>query len=221
MNELTLLIGTCDSYSILWDNFVTLTNKYWKYECDKIFVTEKKDTNYENYSYIQAGNLAWSDRMIYALNSINTEYVFFVLEDYYFTELLSKEEIDLHINFMKSVNANKVMLEYNCPHLTLINYDLDLSGRKICKLAPNSNYLTSLQPSIWKTSHLKSCMKNNWSPWEFEVEGSKELFGKENDTYIIVRDKKPYWNAVRKGLRLSPGWEQIKEKENLKDLNLS
>lgn len=217
--DITLLIGTCDSYSILWDNFVVLADKYFKVNCNKYFVTENKITEYKGYKTIIPGNLPWSDRMLYALNTINTKYTLFVLEDYYFTEPLDESEISMHIDFMESVNANKAMLEIKCNRAyNLDHYGYTNTNKEICKLNANSDYLTSVQPSIWKTAHLKNCMVPGWSPWDFEIKGTELIRNKETDTYLIVRQQKPYWNAVRKGMKLSEGWADIKARENLKDI---
>ena len=67
---------------------------------------------------------------------------------------------------------------------------------EIIILNASSDYLTSVQPSIWKTSHLKNCMVPGWSPWDFEIKGTELIRNKETDTYLIVRQQKPYWNAV-------------------------
>jgi len=219
MKDLTLLIGTCDAYSMLWDNFVTLTDRYWKIDCRKLFVSENKKVEYTGYDFHLPGKLNWSNRMLSAIDTINTEYTFFVLEDYFFTETLDDRELLLHIDFMKHVDANKVMLEYKCKHLTLIDQGT-WRGRTTYKLSPFSNYLTSVQPSVWKTEHLKKVMQLDWSPWEFEIKGSDAIRGKESSTYLMLRNKKPYWNAVRRGLTMSPGWEEIKAKENLQEMNL-
>jgi hypothetical protein len=220
MKDLTLLIGTCDSYSPLWDNFVTLCDRYWQPDCKKIFVSENNSKTYLGYDWLKPGNLPWSDRILYAVNSIETKYTMFVLEDYYFTETISNEEIEMYLAFMESLSANKVMLEYRCPHLRLVPYGVATNGMEICKLAPNSKYLASIQPSIWNTSYLKSCLRPNWGPWEFEDYASSLINGNTHETYIFIRDKKPYWNAVRQGMRLSAGWEQLKLKEQLSDLNI-
>ena len=38
------------------------------------------------------GKDAWSNRMLSALKQVKTEYVVFILEDYYFTEPIDNEE---------------------------------------------------------------------------------------------------------------------------------
>lgn len=222
MKNLSLLIGTCDSYSFLWNNFVKLANKYWQVDCPKLFVSETKSAEYPGYEFYTSGiacdhSQNWSNRMLSAIDLIDTEYTFFVLEDYYFTENLDKAELDFHIDFMEEVSANKIMFETLCPQLTLIN-PINRLGRTIYQLSPYSKYLTSLQPAIWKTEYLKNVMQKNWTPWEFELNGSSNLMGRETNTYLALREKRAYWNALRKGKRLSPGWEELREKENLTEL---
>ena len=111
------------------------------------------------------------------------------------------------------------MLDFKCPHLTLIN-ERQWNGRTVYRLSPYSNYLTSMQPSIWKTEHLKNCLHENWSPWQFEINGTNFIKGAEQDTYLMVRQSKPYWNAVRRGLKLCDGWDVIKDKYKLENMNL-
>jgi len=217
--DLTVIIGTCDAYSPLWDNFVTLFDRYWQAPCEKIFVSENKYKKYKGYEFHLPGADKWSNRILSGLNNINTEYTVVILEDYYFIEKITKEEIEFHINFIEEFGANKVMMDYRCPNLTLAK-ERSYRSRAFCRLSARSNYLTSLQPSIWKTSHLISCMHKNWSPWDFEVEGTRKISGTENKTYLMLRNKKPYWNAVRKGMIISSGWPDIKKKEQLKEIEL-
>lgn len=218
--NITLLIGTCDAYSMLWNNFVTLTDRYWDVDCRKLFVPEHKKAEYPGYETHSPGIMSWSSRILSALDTVETEYTFFVLEDYYFTELLNEEEISIHINFLKNVSGNKIMLDYKCRGLTLVD-SMQYQNREVLRLSEYSDYLTSIQPSVWRTRHLKEVMHKDWSPWDFEIKGSNMLKGHEQDTYLMVREQKPYWNAVRRGLKISPGWEDIKQKEQLEDMNLN
>jgi hypothetical protein len=220
IKNITLLIGTCDVYSALWDNFVTMMGYHWQVSCPKIVVTENKQFEYKGYNTHSPGNLQWSDRMLSALNNINTKYVLFILEDYFLTENITQEEILFHIDFLEEVQGNKVEIGIKSTGLTYLD-EKQWRGRAFYKVSPNSQYLTTIQPSIWKTDHLKKCMKKNWTPWQFEIEGTKCINGTENRTYLMPRKKTIYWNAVRRGFKLSPGWDEIKELYQLKDMDLS
>ena len=78
-NDITLLIGTCDRYDVLWENFMILTDKYFKVDCPKLFVTENKRVPSADYETHLGKKLPWSNRMFSALDTIDTEYVFLLL----------------------------------------------------------------------------------------------------------------------------------------------
>ena len=216
---ITLLIGTCDSYSFLWDNFTTLCDKHWLVDCEKIFISETKKVEATGYKTHLSGNGPWTDRIISALETVETEYTFFILEDYFLTEVIDQSEIDLHIEFIKEFDANKVMME---PLSYLMKYDMgnfiDFNGRRAYRVMDKSDYLTSVQPSVWKTDFFKKVIHKDWNPWQFECTGTDMIRGGDNRVYDMLRDKKIYWNAVRRGGNISPGWEDIKSRFNLKEI---
>ena len=227
--SITLLIGTCNKYSFLWNNFIKLSEKYLTFDCDKkIFVSETKKVENENYETILPGDwVSWSDRILAALDKIDTKYTFFVLDDYYFVEKIDEKEMKFHIDLLEKESGNKVMFDYKCPHLSLGKKIID-NKREIYELNNDSNYLTSVQPSLWKTSFLKECMQSNWSPWEFESKGTENIKGKDNKIYLAVRNQKPYANiltSTKNGIqiqydRYGHNWEKIKEKEKLEELKI-
>jgi len=221
---ITLLIGTCDSYSYLWDNFVNLCDKHWLVDSKKIFISESKLADFIGYETHTTGDGMWTDRMLSAIKHVETEYTFFVLEDYFLTEAICQADIDTYIKFIEKFNANKIMIE---PLSYLMKYDMknhtNYEGRSVYKIMDNSDFLTSVQPSVWKTEHLLKVMKPGWSPWEFECSGTDLIRGEENKIYNVSntnapRTEKIYWNAVRKGGIISEGWNEIKNRFNLKEM---
>ena len=40
-NDITLLIGTCDRYNVLWENFMILADKYFKAEMRNLISSSK------------------------------------------------------------------------------------------------------------------------------------------------------------------------------------
>jgi len=248
---ITALIGTCDSYSFLWENFTSLYNTNWSVESKKIFISETKRVEIEGYETHLPGKLPWTDRVISAVEEVETDYVFFILEDYFLTEEMTQEEIDLCIELMEENGANKLMME---PISYLMRYDLKnyskFKGRFVYKVEDDSDFLSSIQPSIWRKDYLLQVLKPGWSPWEFECAGTDLIRGKDNRIYNIsgpkgIRTKKIYWNAIIdskiaetlypkylkmeiakrgkpiEGRMISPGWDKIKNIFKLKDMEVS
>ena len=46
-----------------------------------------------------------------SLDEIDTEYTFFILDDYYLTEPFTEEFIQNHIKILEQYNANKIMMD--------------------------------------------------------------------------------------------------------------
>lgn len=212
MNNLSVLIGSCDDYSFLWDNFVKLFNKYFKHDCKKIIVSEHLTKQYENYEFFTSElNLNWSNRIKKALEKVNTEFVFFVLDDYFLKELIDEKFINDSIDFLKKYEANKMLFMPIHDNVCRVSHFMN----DIYKMEDNSDYLTSVQPAIWRTSYFKEIIQDNWNPWEFEIIGTQHIQNKNNKFYIQKKENSIYFNAVRKGKIMSEGWEEFYKKENL------
>jgi hypothetical protein len=212
MNELTLLIGSCDSYSFLWNNFIKLCDKYWEPECKKIIVSETLKIESDSYEFLTPGsNMNWSDRIIKAINKIDTEFIFFILDDYFLREKISSNFINQSINFLKDKNANKLIFT-TIPENT---YKLSHVENNLYKMNDDSDYLTSVQPAIWRKSFLLECMQKDWNPWQFEINGTELIKNKQNNIYLFHVLETIYFNAVRRGKIMSDGWQEFYQKENL------
>ena len=221
--DITLLVGSCDDYSCLWDNFKTLEEKYIDLpESPKVVFTESLDFG-KGYTMSHSQDPHWSNRLSEALDKVTTEYVFFVLEDYYFTKEITSTDFKEITKVMEEFKLDKFMFvteitSYAVAPLSTPLTSLSMKGEYYLQ-HPSSMYLTSVQPAVWKTSYLKECVQKNWTPWEFEIDGSRLRAGKPQTNILFLTDTF-YFNAVRKGLKISPGWEKVKEKENLLELVL-
>lgn len=210
MKDLTLLIGTCDEYSFLWKNFTKQYNKLFNIKCEKIFVSETKNENYENYKFHNFGFDHWTNRISKSLDLIDSEFVFFVLDDYFLNQEISESFFKEKISFMKNENANKlIMLTVND------NYRTTLIKDDLYKQNDDSNWLTSVQPAIWRKNFLKKCLQKDWSPWEFEINGTESIKNQDNKIYIYNVSQPIYFNAVRKGKIMSEGWQDFYKEHSL------
>lgn len=216
MHDLTLLIGTCDEYSFLWNNFITLCDKFFEPNCKKIIVSETKKQHYDNYEFHCFGHDHWSNRIAKSLDTIDSEYVFFVLDDYYFSEKITENFLQNSIQFLKENNANKLIITPSHINNTFeIFYKLTHIQNNLYKQNDDSNYLTSIQPAIWKKNFFKKCLHPNWTPWQFELIGSELIKNQDNKIYLHDVQKSIYFNAVRRGKVMSEGWQEFYKQHNL------
>jgi len=214
--KLSVLIGTCDAYEPLWEPFQITFDRYWKFPTQNLFVGETKvipnytDTKFDT---IALGKKSWGSRMRDGVIACKEEYIFFVLEDYFFNYSYDETQMNTWIEDMKKYDMNRLQVcgppgeqrymdKENCPY-------------KIFQ--PNSRYIISVQPSIWKKSYLLEVLKDEYSPWDFELKGSALLLGTDHKTYADASIPTTYFNAVRIGFKKSVGWEAFRDSEGLKD----
>lgn len=208
--DISLLVTSCDKYSFLWSNLCKQIDKYWKVDSDKYILSETVQAKERGFYTIFAGKDHWSDMMIKALSVIKSEYIFVMMDDDYPNKAITEGFISEHLNFLKDNDYNKIMFSG-----ASTDYDLTHIGGKLFKYNDNSNYQTSLQPSIWRKSFLQECLVHGMNPWQFEVEGTNRIKGRDNKVFLLNMDHLTY-NVVRKG-RVDPHWHYFKQMEGLED----
>tara|TARA_X000001382_G_scaffold48887_1_gene33142 strand:+ start:443 stop:1168 length:726 start_codon:yes stop_codon:yes gene_type:complete len=216
--DITLFIGTCDKYHMLWEYFITQADKYFEPKCKKIFISENKKVSSKGYKTYLAGKQNWSDRMKDALEEVDTKYVFVLLDDYLLREKVTIESVTNYINFLESVDGNKIMI---APYDNKNSYQVESKryGKKnYMKLTKNSSYQTAIMPSVVNVEWFKDILNPNQSIHEFEIDGTNDIMGKDNKIYF---DEKQFPGIapgiVRNGGFLIEGWSDFFKKENLGD----
>ena len=210
--NLTTVVGTCDSYLDLIPGFSILYERYFEPNIETLIVSETENLDIPKYKFITPGKKQWGERIINALSETKTEYVFFVLDDYYLSQLLTNEYIEYLLKFMDNRKVNKIMLS---PVPDFAKYEYLESINTMHKMSPTSPWSTSVQPAIWRKSELLKLLKPEYTPWNFEVEGSKLAKNNVENYFVAKLDNPIYFNMVRKGKQPSPGWEEFLKEQNL------
>lgn len=214
--NLSLLLATCDSYSFLWENLEILLKRNLNVPfAKKIVSCETKNYIDPSYQCILLDTPIWGNRIVKAINEITTDYVFFIFDDYYISKNLSEEFFDRIIKLLDATEYNKYCLD-----CTNYPYRLFPFRDNIYIQHQSSDYLTTLQPSIWRTSYLKSIANPNYSPWDFELTGTISNSGYNNKIFMELFQEPFYFNAARRGRQISSGWEEFRIKHGLKNFIL-
>ena len=211
MIDLAVLIGTCDAYSPLWPNFLTCFEKYWKVDTQEIiFAGETKQV--DNYPTHMPGlNLTWATRILETLEKIESNNIFFILDDYFLSEEMPSERMHKYLADFAKYDMNRLQISARTGGQTYHK-----SNIPYVEIA-NERYVIACQPSIWKKQWIIETLDPSYSPWDFEMIGSHKLANKETCTYIAEVEKHIYFNAVRRGFKKSEGWEGFREREGLPD----
>jgi len=196
--DLTIFVSTCDSYSDLWIPFSKCLEKYVDLGCEVIFVSESKKI--DGYHTVTPGFLSWGERNLIALNEVKTKYVFWLFEDYFFFKNISQVVMGEFLKFAKEKDIDRLQISPNWQNKNIYSFleTKNFNPKFEFTLIPSSNnYSVSMQPSIWNKGYIKSLLKNDYSPWDFEIKGS--IMNTSKKVYIdsSITDY-PYFNAVRK-----------------------
>ena len=107
MNEQsTLLVMSCDKYASAWFPYFELLKKYWPQHPTRIILsTETKNYHHDGLD-IQMSNCLpgtqWSDRLLLALELVQTKYLVFSLEDFFLQSPVDHDAILRCFHFMET-----------------------------------------------------------------------------------------------------------------------
>lgn len=202
---ITLFVGTCDQYSVLWPNFTKCLEISGLDSLPTLMVGETiKHPSIPTATFNEP--LPWGTRMSRALQGVDTQFVFFILEDYWMYMPHDNRWLVDRAEDMNRYRMNRLQLSISGGQ----KYEShDPSNKKYMKFSLNSQYKFSLQPALWRVDWLRHYLEGK-NPWEFEVDNSTAHLGKETHTYIDPSINYPtYFNAVRAGWKKSKGLDQF------------
>ncbi len=224
MNEkFTILINSCDKYSDLWLPFFTLLKKNWPSVSNYQVVLNTETLSYSFdginiKTYPATQDETWSARLKRNLKNIKTDYVLFLLDDFFIeTEVDEKTIFDC----VKYLDQNKDVLYFGfVPTLWDNITDNRFSGFE--KRKRITNFRVTTQAGLWRRKELLALIRKHESPWDFETFASIRSRLRYGEYYVAKRGTNYAFNydfdhggAVHRG-----GWTKHAEKL-LKDNNLS
>lgn len=169
MNDLSILVITCDKYSDLWEAFFELKERNWPDCIYPVYLgTNKK--SYANHGVISiciGEDKSWTENVRNMLEFIDSSYILVLLEDFFIDRKVNSTYIKKLLEFMKEENLDCLRLEPQPAPVKCYNRKL-----KVGRIAPGSPYYVSTQPAIWRKEILKELLIPSYSAWDFEMKNS-------------------------------------------------
>ena len=188
MEDIAIIIHTCDKYSFCWPGWAYYFNLFWDFDFPaKIyFANEEKEINFQlkkPINQIKTGTEEFSTRLIRILENIKEKNIFYIQEDAWLQQTIDVRKIydcfiDFKMNNLKVCSDNQigymrnielVMGEENKPYVVDETYLRKITGPE--------NFLISHQASFWKKDFLYSYLKPNENPWINEINSTVRLLG--------------------------------------------
>lgn len=199
----TVLVNSCDSYEDTWEPFFKIFKIQWP-DCPYPIVLNTESKKYADSelnircpnNFIETDEISWGKRLISVLKSIESEYVIFLLDDFFFTDRVDQERIEECIRWMdedKSISVFSFRRTHQ-PNIQDGNYP------HFERRPQTAEYRLNCQAAIWRRKKLISYIRPHESPWEWEIYGSirsskyKEKFYSaiENEPYVFQYDIMKY-----------------------------
>ena len=202
IDNLALVMTTCDAYQDVAQHFFPILKKFWpSFDLKTYIITETKEINSEDtfINYIFCGNnKMWSERLIDGLKLIEEKYILFVMDDYYFGRMVDNQ---IFIDIVDFMQQNGIFY-YNLKNKN--KSSRKFKGKKIGYINKKTNYGVSLQAAVWEKDYLLNLINGlKCSAWEIENYFEKMLLVEEGKYFLHgacdLRNVLNIQNAVIKG----------------------
>ena len=128
----------------------------------------------------------WTRNLYNYIKNIEDEFVVFTLEDLLPIRSIDYKLFDVGLMLM---NDNKLIGRYELGTGHCWHYGIIPINPYFYEYGEKSLYRISTQTSIWRTEYLLQYLNNNWTPWQFEVEGSKIA---QDDFHNVIATQHKY-----------------------------
>lgn len=170
--SISLLLCSCDSYKDTWIPFCNQLKKNWpSFNMPVYLNTESLSFKYDDLDIVcpfAGKNIQfrqWSDRLLKVLDIIPSDYILFMLDDFWLTKPVDVQSFDKIFNIVvQDKNIGFVcLLNENNPGAIDCEYDL------LRKSTRKKIFRITTQAGIWKKSYLQKLLRSHESAWYFET----------------------------------------------------
>lgn len=190
-----VVIASCDAYADVWPPFFRRFHTFWS-ECPYpvFLLSNHQSLQDRRVMPILAGDIAaWSDSLRFALEGLEYDVVFLVIDDLLLTEAVDTRIVEQYVSLFADQSVNYVRLAGRPRPRTL-----DVSHRVVGTISPRTVYRTATVMSLWRRTCLLRLLASGETAWQFETAGS-DRSDAEPGFYAVPQDVIRYENAIIKG----------------------
>lgn len=192
--DFTIFVNTSDGFEDCWNPFFTLFKEYWN-DCNiPIYLnTEFKDYKFNGLNItctkVHAGiterKLTWSECLIKGLEQIETPYVLYLQEDYFFESNVNGEFI---LSLVNKMSLNTDIKYIGLTDIGNIGPFKSYSQDNNLVIVGNNKYRISTQAALWDKQILLSYLLPHENGWMFEIFGT--LRSKKRSELFLTSNRK-------------------------------
>jgi hypothetical protein len=176
--NITIVINTCDAYSDVLKIFFAAFNEDWPNNNYSIVINSEKNI-YDGYNASThttlLNKLSWGSRLINTLESIKTEFVLMLFDDFILENFVNQDYIDSAQKLLLSSDDISVVYLMNTklPLKQVDDHNIFMEIVDICDFRLNS------YPGLWRREHIIAYTGIYDNPWAWELFGTYRTFNKK------------------------------------------
>lgn len=183
MNDVAVVVGSCDAYHHAWPLFCHGLKKYWPNPLWPVYIV----TNHLDApcgQTLKIGNdPGWSRMVRRALRTVNKLVVLWMVEDAWLTAPPNTQNLMDWVEIILGGEADYIRLCEGFDHGETFPDD-----PRLFVVSARYQYRASLVPALWRTSKFMELLgRHRESPWTFEREGSKRAWSNDG-RFLAAKD---------------------------------
>lgn len=169
-NKLAIVVVSCDKYSDLWEDVFSLLDIHWKDRPFETYLaTDSKPFERDGVKVIHFGNIRqWMVCTRKALETIDSPYILFLMEDYFVIEDIDTKVIEEDLKFMENHNGDFMNIHQRPAFIK--EEESEFVTDKIRIIPNNTRYGLDTAGAIWrKDFFLEQLRREDGDAWRFEA----------------------------------------------------
>ena len=168
MNDFTIFVSSCDRYADTWHPFFTLLEKHGGSLCDRPICLCSETKTYTHPSSLSIRTFryrkhaTWSQRTMAALSTVETEYILFIIDDYFLLDTVNEETLRCALDYLSTHKDVGYLAIPNKPS------DLEEECTEVAEKVDLTTKRLYLTVSFWRTDYMKKILRKHESIWDFE-----------------------------------------------------
>ncbi len=184
-HDLTIVVNTCDAYHDVLDIFFHALKEFWP-NCPYSVVINTESRAYNHPARVHhhaspSGIDDWGARLRSTLQTIDSEYVLMLYDDFILDAPISKPRLLQALGLLQS-QAHAVVAYLINTAMPLVRTDTD---DIFIALKDHVDYRLNSAPAIWRKHVLLDYTNDGDTPWAWEVFGSYRTWGDSRLFYSL------------------------------------
>ena len=185
-----MIVSSCDNYEDTWNPFFTQLKRHWPDFSIPVYLsTENKKYEHPGFDIRcplskQKTYSQWSKRLLKLLNSVEEDFVLFMLDDFWLTDKVDTMSLNMLYSY---INSNR-LIGFICLKNEIKDYTPDKDKKSVhdCEYpelwecSKEKSFRITTQVGLWKKKYLIKLLRRHESAWFFETRATwRSKFYKE------------------------------------------